>query len=124
MLDYFGMPEPELIRDVRTQVKDIEIRKTAGVDRNISLKKAWNIMQETGAVTLPVLKENGTLEGLITVGDITKSYMNVYDSSIMSKANTQYANIVETLEGLIINRQRGQLFQSGQGADWRRQTRT
>ena len=49
-----------------------------------------------------MLKENGTLEGLITVGDITKSYMNVYDSSIMSKANTQYSNIVETLEGLII----------------------
>ena len=68
VLDYFGMPEPELIRDVRTQVKDIEIRKTAGVNRNISLKKAWNIMQETGAVTLPVLKENGTLEGLIIIG--------------------------------------------------------
>ncbi len=36
------------------------------------------------------------------MGDITKSYMNVYDSSILSKANTQYSNIVETLEGLII----------------------
>ena len=102
VLDYFGVEEPELVRDVRTQVKDIEIRKTAGVKRNISLKKAWNLMQEAGVVTLPVLKENGTLEGLITVGDITKSYMNVYDSSIMSKANTQYSNIVETLEGLII----------------------
>ena len=113
VLDYFGMPEPELIRDVRTQVKDIEIRKTAGVDRNISLKKAWNIMQETGAVTLPVLKENGTLEGLITVGDITKSYMNVYDSSIMSKANTQYANIVETLEGLIIIGSEDNYFNQG-----------
>ncbi len=93
VLDYFGVEEPELVRDVRTQVKDIEIRKTAGVNRNISLKKAWNLMQEAGVVTLPVLKENGTLEGLITVGDITKSYMNVYDSSIMSKANTQYSNI-------------------------------
>ena len=113
VLDYFGMPEPELIRDVRTQVKDIEIRKTAGVDRNISLKKAWNIMQETGAVTLPVLKENGTLEGLITVGDITKSYMSVYDSSIMSKANTQYANIVETLEGLIIIGSEDNYFNQG-----------
>ena len=28
--------------------------------------------------------------------------MNVYDSSILSKANTQYANIVETLEGAMI----------------------
>ncbi len=64
VLDYFGVEEPELVRDVRTQVKDIEIRKTAGVNRNISLKKAWNLMQETRVVTLPVLRENGTLEGL------------------------------------------------------------
>ena len=46
VLDYFGMEEPKLVEDVRTQVKDIEIRKTRGVADNISLKKAWNIMQE------------------------------------------------------------------------------
>ena len=28
--------------------------------------------------------------------------MNVYDSSILSKANTQYSNIVETLEGHLV----------------------
>ncbi len=41
-------------------------------------------------------------EGLITVGDITKTYMNIYDSSILSKAHTQYSNIVETLEADIV----------------------
>ena len=101
VLDYFGMEEPKLVEDVRTQVKDIEIRKTAGVDRNISLKKAWNLMQEAGVVTLPVVTDDGVLEGLTTVGDIAKSYMNVYDSSVLSKANTQYANIVETLHPVI-----------------------
>ena len=39
VLDYFGMEEPKLVEDVRTQVKDIEIRKTRGVADNISLKK-------------------------------------------------------------------------------------
>ena len=49
-------------------------------------------------VTIPSVREDGSLEGLITVGDITKTYMNIYDSSILSKANTQYSNILETLE--------------------------
>mgnify|MGYP000143380713 CR=1 FL=1 len=58
-------------------------------------------MQEDGLVTLPAVTDKNILEGLITVGDITRSYMNVYDSSILSKACTQYANIIETLEGAI-----------------------
>ena len=98
VLDYFGQKEPKLVTDVRTQVKDIEIRGTKGVADNISLKKAWNIMQENNVVTIPSVREDGSLEGLITVGDITKTYMNIYDSSILSKANTQYSNILETLE--------------------------
>ena len=102
VLDYFGVEAPRLIEDVRTQVRDIDIRKTKGVADNISLKKAWNIMQENNVVTIPSVREDGTLEGLITVGDITKTYMNIYDSSILSKANTQYSNIIETLEADLI----------------------
>ena len=102
VLDYFGSEEPQLVEDVRTQVRDIEIRKTKGVADNISLKRAWNIMQENNVVTIPSVREDGTLEGLITVGDITKTYMNIYDSSILSKANTQYSNIIETLEAELI----------------------
>ena len=96
VLDYFGAEEPQLVEDVRTQVRDIEIRKTKGVADNISLKKAWNIMQENNVVTIPSVREDGTL------GDITKTYMNIYDSSILSKANTQYSNIIETLEADLI----------------------
>lgn len=102
VLDYFGVEAPKLIEHVKTQVRDIEIRETKGVKKNISLKKAWNTMQASNAVTLPAVTEDGILEGLITVGDITKSYMNVYDSSILSKANTQYSNIIETVEGDLV----------------------
>ena len=102
VLDFFQVEAPRLVESVKTQVKDIEIRKTKGVADNISLKRAWNIMQENNVVTIPSVREDGTLEGLITVGDITKTYMNIYDSSILSKANTQYSNIIETLEAELI----------------------
>ena len=113
VLDYFGVKEPELVKTVRTQIKDIEIRETPGVRRNISLKKAWNLMQEANVVTLAAVTESGLLEGLITVGDITKSYMNVYDSSILSKAETQYSNIVETLEADMVIGDEKEYFRNG-----------
>ena len=102
VLDRFGVDAPSYISDVRTQVKDIEIRKVDGVSKNISLKKAWTILGENKVVTLPIIKEDHQLEGLITIGDITKAYMDVYDSTILSKAKTSFANIVETLEGEMV----------------------
>ena len=102
VLDYFKLKAPRLVENVKTQVKDIEIRKTKGVSRGISLKNAWGLMQENNAVTLPCVTEEGLLEGVITIGDITKSYMNLYDSSIISKACTKYANILDTLEGSMV----------------------
>lgn len=102
VLDYFKLKAPRLVENVKTQVKDIEIRKTKGVFRGISLKNAWGLMQENNVVTLPCVTEEGLLEGVITIGDITKSYMNLYDSSIISKACTKYANILDTLEGSMV----------------------
>ena len=58
-------------------------------------------MRRLGVVTLPITREQ-KLEGLITIGDITTSYMDVYDSKILAQANTQYSNIIDTLEGKIL----------------------
>ena len=113
VLNYFNVEAPQLVESVKTQVKDIEIRATKGVERNISLKKAWNLMQDAHVVTLPAVSEKGVLEGLITVGDITKSYMNVLDSSILSKAHTQYKNILETLEGAMVVGDENDYFDQG-----------
>lgn len=99
VLEHFGVKEPELVSDVRTQVKDIEYRYTEGVDGNISLKKAWESMRAIQAHTLPIVDKNGKLEGVITIGDIAKSYMEIYDNKIISEAKTPYRNIIETLDG-------------------------
>ena len=42
------------------------------------------------------------MEGLITTTDIATSYMDVYDSHILAEANTQYQNIVNTMDGELI----------------------
>ena len=102
VLDRFGIPAPSYLGDVRTQVKDIEIRVVKGVTKGISLKTAWSNMGENNVVTLPIVDEQNHLEGLITIGDIAKSYMDVYDSRILATAQTPYTNIIETLEGELV----------------------
>ena len=101
VLDYFGIQEPELVEDVRTQVRDIDFRRTPGVQRNISLKTAWRIMKDERVVTVPVVNRK-RLEGVLTVSDITDSFMEAYDSEILSTAHTRYCNIVDTLEGTLL----------------------
>ena len=101
VLNYFGIQEPELVEDVRTQVRDIDFRRTPGVQRNISLKTAWRIMKDERVVTVPVVNRK-RLEGVLTVSDITDSFMEAYDSEILSTAHTRYCNIVDTLEGTLL----------------------
>ena len=112
VLDRFRVEAPELISDVGTQIKDIHIRKTEGVSSHISMKKAWEMMKILNVVTLPVVREN-KLEGLIVTGDIAKSYMDVYDNTILSRARTQYKNIVETLGGQLITGNEHAYFVNG-----------
>ena len=95
------MELPGYVNDIGTQVKDIEIRETEGVSREISLKRAWNLMKELNVVTLPVTK-HGRLEGVITTEDIAEAYMDVRDSKILSTAHTVFKNIVDTLDGTMI----------------------
>lgn len=113
VLQKFGVPEPEYLSDVRTQVFDIDVVQVPGVGSDISLKRAWEIMKEGGLATLPVVCKNGQLEGLITIEDIAKSYMDVYDSCIIAKAETPFRNLIETLEGEMIAGDPDEIIQSG-----------
>ena len=102
VLQYFGVQEPFYLKDVRTQVRDIEIRETAGVSQDVSLKKAWQLMKESNnVVTLPITEHN-KLVGILSVRDIATSYMDVYDNQILATAKTKYKNILETLEASLV----------------------
>ena len=93
--------EPDTIADVGAQLKDINYRRSEGVSEHVTLKKAWELMRQLDVVTMPVVNENRHLEGLITNSDIAYSYMDILDNRILSRARTQYKNIVETIQGTL-----------------------
>ena len=86
VLKYFHVPAPGYLPDVGTQVKDMDLHETPGAANSMSVKRAWKLMQEHNAVTLPITDKEGKVEGLITTGDIAKSYMDAYDNTLLGQA--------------------------------------
>lgn len=101
VLERFGVKVPRLLSDLREQIKDVELKEVDGLKSSVSIRTAWEKMQESNIHTLPVTRD-GKLEGVITIGDIAKTYMEVYDSTILSKARTQYRNIARAVDGEVL----------------------
>lgn len=113
VLKRFDIEPPVYLSNVGTQVKEMEIRRTPGVGRDISIRSAWRIMKETEAVTLPVTTKEGHLEGIVTTGDIAKSYMDVHDSLFLSRAKTRFKSIADTVGGKILLGDGDSVFSKG-----------
>ena len=101
VLDYFDTETPALLEDLRVQVKDVAVKKLDGVKGSVSIKSAWEMMKDMGINTLPITRGD-RLEGLITIGDIATSYMNVYSNDILATSRTQYQNVAATIDGEIV----------------------
>ena len=72
VLQHFGVEPPRLCTDVSPQIKDIDIRKQAGIDGEMSLRAAWNLMRDVEIDTLCIVDSDNELQGLITIKDIEK----------------------------------------------------
>ena len=115
VLKSFGLKPPKLLSNMRVQVKDVDLIKIEGVKTSVPIKRAWEIMKEEKMKTLPVTRDS-KLEGLITVGDIATSYMDVHDSTVLSEARTQYRNISNAVDGRVLQGNHHGYFQEGKVA--------
>ena len=113
VLQRFGMRQPTYVNNIGTRVRDMEIRKIPGINEGISMKKAWSMMAEMNAVTLPIVDANNVLDGIITINDIATSYMENQDSTMIAKAKTPYCNILETLEAKMLVGDPDAVFEHG-----------
>lgn len=102
VLKKFGFEMPKYLGDVRMQVQDAILHDIEGVSPDVSSKFVWELMKKQNVKTIPVL-ENDRLIGISTTGDIVRSYMDEYDNTMLSKAKTQYKNILDTLDGELLS---------------------
>ena len=104
LLKKFGFQPPMYISSVRTQVRDIEFDEPPLLGCNVSVSHAWKLLRENaGLSSLPVIREDGTLFGMITAGSIAESDMETIQKPVLRDA--PIFNVLSALEGRIINRE-------------------
>ena len=113
VLRRFGFAQPGYMPNVGTQVKDMDIYATPHLEKTMSLKRTWDMMRTNGITTLPVVDADDHFEGLVTVNDISRVFMDTEDSLLLSNACTQYRWIAETIRGTIRLGDENKFFTSG-----------
>ncbi|MEE3392702.1 MAG: putative manganese-dependent inorganic diphosphatase [Lachnospiraceae bacterium] len=102
VLSHFGFSWPRLSENVSPTLYNVDIRIEDPVTEDISLRKAWKFMEKESIDTLCVTNEEDHIRGIITIKDIARANLNIFDSSILSASHTSIENIVETLEGTLL----------------------
>ena len=102
VLKYFNASVPEYLETIRTQVSDLSMDIINPVSEDISIKTAWGIMQKNNFRVLPVVNESEELIGIVTLSDITSSYMNALEKNVLLASKTPLKNIIETLNANLL----------------------
>ncbi len=102
-LDYFGVEAPTLLNDIKPQVSDLNFYNVPPVYVVDSVKKAWDIMTENSRQMIPVLYHDNKLAGIISMSDISKTYIGLTDGSVLKEHKTPFINVPGVLEGKIIS---------------------
>ena len=108
ILDYFNVEAPRLLETVKLKVEDLDIDTIASIKPSLSLRNAWYLMRDNHIKSLPVVDEHERLIGILSISNLTSSFMDVEENDILFKSNTPIENIVETLNAtsLYINEER------------------
>ena len=101
VLDKFGAQPPELINNVRTQVRDLDFDTPPTLSPAATISRAWQMMQADRISVLPVANEDGTLYGMLSAGDVANYDMRSVRDPVV--ASVPVYNLLSVIEGEILN---------------------
>jgi len=97
VLDYFDVEAPRYKESIKPQVRDLNMDKAFTISREFSFHKALGLIQEHQMENLPVVDENDQLIGIVSLSDITESYMEIWDDGVLGRSKTPVENIMQVL---------------------------
>ncbi len=95
VLNYFNIPTPQYLMDVKLQLKDLDYYKKCYVNQNISIAKAYEYMKERNITGVPIVDDKNKLKGLLNFQIINEA---LTEESI-NELDAYYDNILDTLDG-------------------------
>lgn len=100
VLDYFNIPEPEFLNDVKVQIKNMYYNKDAMLEEHTSIFDAYKYLVQCGVTGFPLVNKTKKLTGYINVKGISK-YLIEGDINYLY---TSYDNILNTLNAVEVLR--------------------
>ena len=94
-LNYFGFKVPYHLNDVRLQIKDVNYHKNCFVDKNLSIKDAFDFMSKYSLTGVPIVQNKNKYYGYVSLREIAKEVINGDYHHI----DTSYGNILNILNG-------------------------
>ena len=101
MLDRFGFEAPRFVKNMRTQVCDLDYDRPPALLGSVTMDLAWHTMRDVETSTLPIVDEDGRLFGLLSAGDIAGYDMQTIGTSRIDALPV--FNLVSVLEGQLVN---------------------
>ena len=92
-LEYFNVPCPRYLNDVKPEIKDTDYTKDCYINIKTSILSAYNILKEIHATAIPVVDKEINFLGIIRLKDIIKYYIFNQNSTLC----TSYDNIILAL---------------------------
>lgn len=93
-LKYFGVPIPELLDDVKVQIKDVPFKKKLMIEDSVSIYEAYTNMVDGGYTGLPIVNNKHFL-GYVSLKEIATDFIK----GDFDKLNASYDNILKVLSG-------------------------
>ena len=99
-LNYFKVPVPSYLNDVRVRIKNIKYDKKAFISEKKSIDEAFKVMQRQNITAIPLIDDKKKLTGYVTLKEIAKYLINGNKEIV----HTSLDNIIETLDAKVITK--------------------
>ena len=102
ILDRFGFDPPLFVKNMRTQVQDLDFDTPPILNQAVTVDRAWSAMEDDRHVSaIPITNDEGKLVGMLTPGDVAEYNMrNITDPIIR---DIPLFNLLSVLEGKLLN---------------------
>ncbi len=101
ILNRFGFEPPLLIKNMRTQVMDLDYDVPPILNEAVTVSRAWSAMEDDKHISaIPVTDDEGRLRGMLTAGDIAGFDMETIDAPDLR--SVPLFNILSVLEGQLL----------------------
>lgn len=110
VLDYFDIPEPLFLDNVKVQIKNMHYNREAMCDEYESIYATYKMLIRLGVTGLPLINKHHKLTGYVNIKEISKylidgdlNYLNTsYDNLLSTLGATEVLRFDEEIEGRII----------------------